>query len=157
VIKELDKVAEFVLLDSAAGLGSEALGCIKSCDDLLIVTNAEMPAVTDALKTVKLAEQMGKNVLGVVLTKTLKKSMDMSIKNIENMLEKPVVAVVPYDKSVREAMTMRDAVVLTHPKSPAAVCYKKLAATMIGREYNEEPESKRNRIIAGILKKLGWK
>ncbi len=156
ILQPLHSAAEFVLIDSAAGLGQEAQGALNASEDVIIVTNAEMPAITDALKTIKLAEEMGKNVIGVVLTKTLKNYKDLPIQSIETMLEKPIISVIPYDKSVREALTMRDAVVLTHPRSQAAVSYKKLAASIIGREYNEEPEKKREKIIKSILKKLGW-
>ncbi len=56
VAKKLRNMADFVLLDSAAGLGDEAVGSIEAADELIIVTNPEITADTDALKTVKLAE-----------------------------------------------------------------------------------------------------
>ena len=41
-------------------------------DELIIVTNPEMPAITDALKTIKIAEQMKKTILGVIVTRVRK-------------------------------------------------------------------------------------
>ena len=49
--KKLRKIADYVIFDSAAGLGEEAIAAMESCDELIIVTNPEIPAVTDALKT----------------------------------------------------------------------------------------------------------
>src|SRR3989344_5951460 len=60
VTKELRKISDIVIFDSAAGLGDEAVNALKIADEVIVVTNPETPAVTDALKTKKLAEEMGK-------------------------------------------------------------------------------------------------
>src|SRR3989344_6223803 len=65
--KDFKKIAEYVIVDCAAGLGHEATCAIEIADELIIVTNPEMPAITDALKTVKLAEQLKKPVKGVIV------------------------------------------------------------------------------------------
>ncbi|MBI2667659.1 P-loop NTPase [Candidatus Woesearchaeota archaeon] len=151
-LRGLHGTTDIVLIDSAAGLGREALLAMESGDEILIVTNPELPAITDALKTVKVAEELGKKIIGVVLTRTKKDNGDLSANNIETMLEKPIIAVIPEDKSVREALTMKDVVVYTHPKSDAAVAYKKLAASLLNREYNEENQEEGT--IKRLLKKL---
>src|SRR3989338_5540064 len=52
--KRLKKMADYVIYDSAAGLGEEAIASMEAADELIIVTNPEIPAVTDALKASKL-------------------------------------------------------------------------------------------------------
>lgn len=138
-LKGLYGTTDFVILDSAAGLGKEALLAIDASDEILIITNPELPAITDALKTIKMSEELGKRVAGVIVAKTRGKG-DLSLKNIESILEKPIISVIPDDNSVREALNLKDAVVLTHPKSDVAISYKKLAANLLGQEYNEEVE-----------------
>lgn len=154
VLKGLDKRSDIVIIDGAAGLGREALAALECADDVLIVTNAELPAITDALKTIKLAEEMGKPVLGVVLTKSRADELDVSVRNVETILEKPVLAVIPFDEAVREALQMKDAVVLTHPKSRAAVGYKVLAASMLGKEWKEKP-AREFKMLKAMMKGLG--
>ena len=68
IVRRLKKFTDHVLIDSAAGLGEEARVSIISADEIIIVTNAEMSAVTDALKTIKLAEEYNKFVKGVIIT-----------------------------------------------------------------------------------------
>lgn len=156
-LKELSKLnPDFVIIDGAAGLGREALAAIMAADTLLIVTNPELPAVTDALKTVRLAEELSKDVLGVIVTKSTGSKHEVNLKNIESMLEKPIIGVVPYDESVKEAMTLRDAVVFTHPKSKASVAYKKLASSISNSSYVEEHEEKDN-FLTSLLKRLKLK
>lgn len=156
-LKELSKLnPDYVIIDGAAGLGREALAAITAADNLLIITNAEMPAITDALKTIRLAEELGKDVLGVVVTKSTGGKWEVSLKNIESMLEKPVISVIPYDDAVKESLSMRDAVVFTHPKSKASIAYKKLASSIANTSYVEEREEKEGFIVS-LLKRLNLK
>ena len=63
VTKRLKKISNHILIDSAAGLGEEAKSSMYAADEIIIVTNPEMSAVTDALKAIKLSEEMGKPVV----------------------------------------------------------------------------------------------
>jgi len=148
LVSMLYGTTDYVIVDGAAGLGKEALGTIKSVDEVLIVTNPELPALTDALKTIRLCEEMGKEVTGVVLTKTLPDNIGISSRNVETILEKPVISVVPYDPCVREALRLRDAVVCTHPNSISSNSYKLLAANILGEDFVVEKPKK------GLLKRL---
>ncbi|MDD4877727.1 MAG: cell division ATPase MinD [Candidatus Nanoarchaeia archaeon] len=156
-VKQLKKLKpDFIIVDGAAGLGREALNGILASEELLIVTNPEMPAIADALKTIKLAEKFDRRVAGIVLTKTIDNNLDISAKKTEEILETPIIAVIPHDKAVRESLTRKDAAVFTHPKSRAAVGYKKLAASLIGHPYEEEMETAEG-FFTELLKKFGLK
>ena len=87
IIKKLKKITNHILIDSAAGLGQEARSAMHAADEIIIVTNPEMAAVTDALKTIKLAEEMNKKVIGVIVTRYQGKKIEMSIPNLKDMLE----------------------------------------------------------------------
>ncbi len=136
--KKLKRIADFVIYDSAAGLGDEAVAAIEPSDELIIVTNPEIPAVTDALKTAKLIEQMGKKVRGVIVTRVKGSKYEMPIENVEEMLELPVIGIIPEDANVQEALVLKDALVHTHPNSKAAKAYKKIAASIAGVKYKEK-------------------
>ncbi len=137
VLRGLYGTTDIVLLDAAAGLGRDTLLAIDASDSVILVTNPELPAITDALKTIKVTEELGKRVLGVILTRTKENNFDLSVKNIETILGKPVIGKIPEDRAVRESLIRKDPVVLTHPDSPASVEYKKLAALLLGRKYEE--------------------
>ena len=138
--KKLRKMADVVIFDSAAGLGEEAITAMESADELIIVTNPEIPAVTDALKTSKLIEQLGKQIRGVIVTRVNPRSKtQMPLKNIAEMLELPILGVVPEDERVQQSLVMKDALVHTFPKSRPALAYKRIAAKLEGIEYNERP------------------
>ncbi|HLC53807.1 MAG TPA: cell division ATPase MinD, partial [Candidatus Nanoarchaeia archaeon] len=118
--KKLRKMADYIIYDSAAGLGEEALAALEAADELIIVTNPEIPAVTDALKASKVIEELGKEVKGVIITRVRGTKTEMPISNVRDMLELPIIGIIPEDLAVQKALVMKDALVHTHPKSKAA-------------------------------------
>lgn len=137
---DFSKIADYIIVDSAAGLGHEAVSLFNLADELIIVTNPEMPAVTDALKTIKIAEQMKKPILGIIVTRVRKNKMEMQPESVKEMLEAPILGMIPEDDSIREALHFKDAVVHTHPKSEAARAYKEIAAKLLEIEYDSNKD-----------------
>lgn len=137
--KKLRKIADYIIFDSAAGLGEEALAAMECADELIIVTNPEIPAVTDALKTAKVIEEMGKPVRGVIVSRMRGNKTEMPLANIKDMLELPILGVIPEDKNMQAALVMKDALIHTHPKSKGAKAYRKIAAKIVGiQNYKED-------------------
>ncbi len=156
VAKRLKKIADISIFDSAAGLGREAIIAIQSGDEIIVTTQAEMPALADALKVIKAAKDLGKEITGVVVTRFKQHKYELPLEDIESMLEEPIIAVIPEDESVKEALRLRDAVVHTHPKSPSAESYKELAARLIGGRYISQVENKEKRgKFSKLLKAFG--
>ena len=152
--KDFKKICEYVIVDSAAGLGAEAMSAIKMADELILVSNPEMPAITDALKAIKIAEQMKIPITGVIITKVRKDDIELDASTVKEMLEVPILGMVPEDLSVSRSLNLKDAVVHTHPKSKAARAYKEIAAQMVGAEYNSSDDAPGFfEIIFGVFKK----
>lgn len=153
VLLDLYGRVDIALIDISGGLGEEASEAIKACDNLLIIITPDTPSVTDALKTIKLAEEQGVNVFGVIINKT-NEDDELSVKNIETILEKPVVGSVPYDNNIKKSLKIKHPVVYSNPEAPASLSYKKLAATLLGEEFKETTQkgSLLNRIAEKLLK-----
>ena len=140
--KDFKKISEYIIMDCAAGLGNEANSTISMADEIIIVTNPELPALTDALKTIKLAEEMGKTILGVIVTRVKLNKIEMQPDVVKGMLEIPILGCIPEDIAVQEALSMKNAVVHTHPKSKSARAYKEIAARIINQDYDYRKEKK---------------
>lgn len=138
--KEFKGLSEYVLVDSSAGLGDEALAAMDLADEIIIITNAEMPAITDALKTIKMADEMKKPVMGVIVTRVRKDNVEMTPEAVKDMLETPILGMIPEDISVKKALNKKDAVVHTYPKSDASRAYKEIAARIVNAEYNSKKD-----------------
>ena len=136
LMRKVKKITNYVLIDSAAGLGEEARTAIDACDEIIIVTNPEMSAVTDALKTIKLAEEKGKPIAGVILTRYRGKNYEMSIPNIRDMLEIPILGIIPEDDAIRKSQALKNAVIHTHPRSKAAKTYFNTSKRILGEDVD---------------------
>jgi len=137
-VQHLKKTNDFVIIDSAPGLNEESLLALKAGDELLIVTNPELPAVTDALKTAKMACKLKKKIAGAVVARIRSEKSELSLENIKCLLELPIIAKVPEDEAVRRSIASRNAVIITAPKSPAGQAYMKLASKIADGNYIEE-------------------
>lgn len=138
IAKELKNKCDYVIFDSAAGFGEEVIATMTAADEIIVVTNPEMPAVTDALKAIKVAREMGKSINGVIVTRNRNARYEMPISSIKSMLETQIIGVIPEDKSIKESLNRRDAVVHTHPRSRASKKYVEIA-----RKINGEVVEKR--------------
>ena len=146
ITQALGKLCDYVIVDSAAGFGEEVMATLETADEIIIVTNPEMPAVTDALKAVKVAREMGKEINGVIVTRHVNAKYEMPLSSIKSMLESQIIGVIPEDKAVKEALNLRDAVCHTHPRSRVSRKYLEIARKVNG-EMVEEPRSFLDRIF----------
>ncbi|MCW1296074.1 MAG: cell division ATPase MinD [Candidatus Parvarchaeota archaeon] len=136
-------VTDFIIIDCPAGLGLDAKHAIESADELLVATNPELPAIIDALKVIRFAKELGVKPIGVVVNEYRgDTSHELSPKNIEEFLELPVLAVIPWDENVRKAIALKKPVVFSFPDSLASIEFKKLAARLIGYRYKIRRERK---------------
>jgi septum site-determining protein MinD len=146
-IKELKEdfkeISEFVIVDSAAGLGVESIGTMDLAEELIVVTNPELPAITDALKTIKIAEQMKKPVLGVIVTRVRRNNVEMSPETVKEMLEVPILGMVPEDIHIQKSINLKDAVIHTYPKSKSARAYKEIAAKLLDVDYDSDKDKEK--------------
>ena len=142
VAKELRKLADYILLDSSAGLGREAESAINSADEIIIITQAEMPSVADALKTSKLTEYLNKDIRGFIINRHKGIRTEMDLQNIRDMLEIPHLGTVPEDKNIQKALVLKDAIIHTHPRSIASREYRKIAQKLLGEQYLKQQEEK---------------
>ncbi len=148
-INKLKNYSDIILLDSSPGINDEAEACIKASDEVLIITNPDIPSVTDALKTIALAKKLNKPVIGAIVNRHANKKYEMSIGNIRDFLGVPIISVVPVDEKVYKSLSMRKTVIEAFPFSKASIGFKKAAAYIIGQDYEviEKPS-----IIKRIIK-----
>ena len=62
VLSDVDGLCDVILLDSPAGSWNESKYIFQSAQDVIVVTTPDLPAVSDALKTIQAAEEVGANV-----------------------------------------------------------------------------------------------
>ena len=80
---------------------------------------------------------MGKEVRGVIVTRVKGQKYEMSITNIREMLDYPILGVVPEDKNIPMSLKDKDAVVHSYPRSKSSKAYKRIAAKISNFDYKE--------------------
>lgn len=147
-VRKLKNLTDIVLLDSSAGLSDEVVSCLSASDEILILTNPDIPSVTDSLKTVKLAQELKKPVTGIIVNKTSNKH-DLSKEEIERILEHEVIGEIPEDSNIPSSIKLANPLLHSYPNSKASKAYKKLAAELTGTEYKEK------NIVSKVLEFFG--
>lgn len=148
VFNELVGTIEYGLIDCSAGLGNEAKNAMEAGDEFILITNPEIHALTDGLKAIEHAREIGVKTLGVILNRVNNKSYEMSKENVEEFLETPVIGMIPEDESIKKAIAIKKPLIYAYPNSPASRAIKRLAARMIGEDYRTiEPETFSQKIL----------
>ena len=142
---------DYIIIDASAGLGPEAQAAIKASDEMIIITNPELPAVTDALKAKKVAEEYRVPLLGVVLNKKTGFEFDLDENNISDFLELPLLGIVPHDINIRRSIKDKVPVVRSYPKSKSSQAILGLVNRIAGEElYVPDKPDK------GFIKWVKW-
>jgi septum site-determining protein MinD len=131
-VSELVKRTNILLIDSPAGLDLDAITALTLGQELVLVVTPDIASLSDALKTKIISENLGVKPLGIIVTRTSDKRVDLPINQIESVLDLRVLSVIPEDPEVRRSIALRKPLVICEPDSPAAQAFIKLAADLLG-------------------------
>ncbi len=154
VLEEIMHQTEILILDAPAGLGKSAVTSLAVGQELLLIANPEISSMSDALKTKIVAKKLGAHVLGVVLNRAGADTTDLTVEEVQTILEATVISTVPEDPEVKRASSAGTPLVIKAPNAPASVAIKKLAADLIGEKYippSPPKESFVSRFVGGLF------
>lgn len=137
-IKKLFGKADIILLDAAPGLGREAMATVRASDEVIFVNTPFVPSTMDIIKCHQVAKEMGVKPLGVILNMVGNEKYELTPKEVEELIELPVISSIPMDKNVLRSLALKMPVVLFSPGSPSSREFVRLAAHLLGEKY--EPE-----------------
>ncbi len=134
-LKPLKKKYDVILIDSSPSLNEETLATMLASDELFVVTTPDFPTLSTTMKAVKLAKQRGTPVSGLILNKSYGKSFELSLDEIEETANIPVLAVIPYNVEFLKSLS-NFSPFTSYSRSEGSVEFKKLAAAILGEKYN---------------------
>lgn len=137
---------DVIIIDSSPALDEETLGVMLASDEILVVSTPDHPTLTNTIRAVKLAKQRGTPISGIILNKAYKKDFELSLEDIEEMVNVPVMAVIPYDVDVLKALSEFTTSTSYKPRSEGSEEFKKLAAALMGEKYS----------VPGLKKFFTW-
>lgn len=140
---------DYIIIDSAAGIGKEALEALKAAEEVIIITNYEKSAMFDSYRVTKVLDNLDIKTFGIVLNK-IKKDIDYI--NAEKFFKKKIIEIIHYDENVQISMNKGIPLIDYNIDSIASRDIIKIAEKITGKELKI-----RNNFIGNILKIFKWK
>ena len=133
-LKNIKRSYDYVLIDSSPALNEETLATMLASDHLFVVTTPDYATLSMTLKAIKLAQQRGTRIDGLILNRVYDKNFELSLEDIERTSEVPVLAVIPHDVGVPEAQANFISSLEHNPNSEGSEEYRRLAAALSGEK-----------------------
>lgn len=130
-VKPLKEYYDFVIIDCPAGLQMDAMNAMLSGDEVVLITNPEISCITDTMKVGIVLKKADLAVLGFVLNRYGRSENDIPPDVAEEVMEVPLLVVVPEDPKVREATLEGVPVVEYDSDSEGAKAFMKLAEEVL--------------------------
>ena len=137
----LAKLYDYVLVDGSPGIDERTIKIMRSCEEIIIVTNPEITAVADAVRVIEVAHKEGVPIRGIVLNKIRYKRYELSLNEIESTSNTAVIGIIPDDQSVPQSIASGLPVTMFRPNSGAARAYMGLAQFITGGSREEKHEN----------------
>jgi len=135
-LKSLESVYDYVLIDSSPSLNEETLAVMLASDRLFVVTTPDYPTLSMTLKAIKMAKKRGTEIQGIILNKVYNRNFELTLEDIENTAEIPILAVIPHDLNIPAAQSQFVPFLDYKPNSEGSDEYNRLAATLVGEKYS---------------------
>lgn len=139
---------DFILIDTAAGADNEVKEAIAASDSVLIVTNPEIPAVSNAALVKRLATNLGKPVKGIVINMSRGEYLELSDANITKFLGENIISKIPYHKDIKQSIVLGKSVLDYKSASPPSVEIASLSRKLCG------VEERKNNIFSALASKI---
>lgn len=129
-INSIKKKYDFVVIDSSPSLNDEVLSTMLASDVLFVVTTPDYPTLSCTLKAAKLAKARGKPIAGLIINKIRSPKYELTMSEIEQASDIPVVAKIPDDKTAVRALFTRIPVSVYKANAPMSKEVNRLNAAI---------------------------
>jgi len=140
---------DYIIIDSAAGIGKEAVEALKASEEAIVITNVEKSSLIDAYRVTKVLDSLDIKTFGIVLNKVRRR---VNYVRIERFFKKQIIGIIHYDENVQISMDNGIPLIDYDINSIASKDIIEIAEKMTGKELKVK-----NRFIDNILKIFGWK
>lgn len=159
VVPGIVEDADYILIDSPAGITKDSVIPILVADKVLMVTNPDLTSLSDALKIKALCEMLKRPVDGVVLNRVTSDKTEIDSNKVSELLGLSILETIPDDGNVRQSAAFKSPVVVNAPESPSSIAFRKLATKITGEEFKDEvtKTSKKTGFFGKLKKSLSRK
>jgi len=132
-----DSFYDYIILDSAPGLGREALSVFRACNEIIFLTTPTIPTLTDITRCAEVASQIGHKKFYMVLNMIRNKKYELSALDATNMFRSPILGTIPFDETVMDSTSLGTPYLIFNPNSKVSESYMQIAANLAGIRYEK--------------------
>jgi len=157
-IESLNYYADFIIIDTGAGLSKETSRFIIAADEVILITTPEPTAITDAYAIIKMVHSLSKNIhYRLIINRVFNENegkatgekLQLVAKRFLN-IELPILGYLPDDQVVQSAVKKQKPFYLTYPNSEATKAIRTIANNYL--EIKIPNEDKQG--IVGFMSKM---
>ncbi len=138
-LQELQSDFDFVLIDTMAGIGENAVSFAAAADEVLLVTTPEPSAIVDAYAMIKTIYTLNDDavlrvVVNMVSSPELATAVSTKLSRVtQQYLDRNLsfLGYIPRDNHVSQAVMQTNPFLLRYPTCPASKCIQELASRLI--------------------------
>ena len=127
---------EFIIIDSAAGIGREAMSSILNSNEIILIVNPEITSIIDAKRVLEVCKRINKKILAIVANKVSHKK---EVERIQEYLKEDVSIILPEDKRVKISIEKRIPFLELYPNSFISAQIFSLASYLSGELMDFKP------------------
>ncbi len=142
LLPELKRLAQLVIID----IPTNDKLWYAAKEPTVLVTQPDFPSILEVQKLSKHA-----NVHSIIINRMHNDGVDLSPGNIQQLLTKPILGIIPEEPAMREALRHGYSIIEFHPELKASIVLKQIAAKLMNLEYSAGTRA------ASFLTKLGLK
>jgi len=136
-IESLRSDYDFILLDSAPGVGREVWGTLRASDEVIFVSLPLIPHLVDVMKAYQIAKEVGAKPLGLILNMVHKESFELKKEEVEKFVGLKVLAEIPYSKKVEQSISLNVPFVNLHQRSAFARELIKIGSLLTNEPFSQ--------------------
>lgn len=163
-MKELDEMADIIVIDTGAGIGSTVMEFLTASSEIVLLTTPEPTSITDSYSLLKTLNntpgflEKGARIYFLanrVESKSEGKAMFQNLNVVVNKflsIQMEYLGIVPQDDAILRAVMRQSPVSINTPSSRSSRAFESLAAQLL--EEETEIEGNRRGGIAALLMNL---
>lgn len=126
---------DYVVLDSAPGLGREAISTLKACDEIIFVTTPTIPTIMDMTRCAEAAGKLGHKRFSIVLNMVRGRPFELRIEDAQNLFGIPLIGAIPFDENIMDSTAQGIPFLWYRGNSRTSKYFMNIAANLLGIEY----------------------
>lgn len=128
---------DFIILDSAPGLGREAIGTLQAADELIFVTVPTAPNIIDVVRSRDVASMLGVRKIYLAFNMVRGKDHELPEDKAEELMYMEVLGSVPFDENIMDATAEGIPIMWYNPNSYACDEFISIASRLADIDLDE--------------------